>query len=96
MAAGLLARHGLRSLLPVTASAGLIVDGDPSAQYADLLSFLREVFSLEYAETCRLQEVKLAAIYKEFTLTAPTPLGERIRPDLARHSIWPILFLLGG
>jgi hypothetical protein len=83
MAAGLLTRHGPQGLLPVPASAGLIVDGDPPAQYADLLSFLREVFSLEYVDIGLLQEVKLAAIYKEFTLTPPTLLGERLRPDMA-------------
>jgi hypothetical protein len=50
-----------------------------------------EVFSLDCVDTGRLQEVKSAAIYKELTLTLPTPLVERSRPDLAWHIIWPRL-----
>ena len=56
-------------------------------QYASLLTLLR-VFSLDCVDTGGLQEVKSAAIYKEFTLTFPTPLVERSRPDLAWQTIW--------
>jgi hypothetical protein len=81
----------LQGLLPVVASAGLMWEGDPPVQDAGLLTLLREVFFLDYVDTGRLQEVKSAAIYKEFTLTPPTPLVERLRPDLAWHIIWPRL-----
>jgi hypothetical protein len=79
---------GLHGVLPGMASAGVRVDGDPPVQYAGLLTLLREVFSLDCVDTGCLQEVKSAAIYKEFTLTLPTPLVERLRPDLAWQIIW--------
>jgi hypothetical protein len=82
---------GLHGVLPGMASAGLRVDGDPPVQYASLLTLLREVLSLDCVVTGRLQEVKSAAIYKEFPLTLPTPLVERSRPDLAWQTNWPRL-----
>jgi hypothetical protein len=44
----------LQGLLPAMASAGLMVEGDPPAQYADLLTLLREVFSLDCVDTGHL------------------------------------------
>ena len=81
----------LRGLLPQLASAGLMVEGDPPRQYGDLLDLLREAFSLDCIDINNLQEAKSAAIYKEWTLTLPTPLVERTRPDLPWHLIWPRL-----
>jgi hypothetical protein len=62
--------------------------GDPPSLYDDLLTRLREVFSLDCVDTGRLLKVKLAAIYKELTLTLHTPLVEQVRPDLPLHCIW--------
>ena len=81
----------LQGLLPVLASAGLRLEGDPPAQYADLLSLLREVFMLTCVDTANLQVATSAAIYKEMTCTLPTPLVERVRQDLPWHHIWPRL-----
>ncbi len=81
----------LQDLLPVLASIGLKVEGDPPAQYADLLSLLREVFTLSCVDTANLQLATSAAINKELTCTFPTPLVERVRGDLPWHHIWPRL-----
>ena len=43
---------------------------------------------MDCVDTGHLQEVISAAIYKEFTLTLPTPLVECLRPDLAWQIIW--------
>ncbi len=59
----------LQGLLHALASAGLRMEGDPTAQYADLLSLLREFFTMSCSWTS-------AAIYKELTCTFPTPLVE--------------------
>jgi hypothetical protein len=50
------------------ASADLLVVRIPPVQYADLHSLLREVFSLDCVDPCRLHEVKSAVICKEFPL----------------------------
>jgi hypothetical protein len=63
------------------------VEGDLPAQYANLLSLLREVFTLTCMEMANLQVATSAAIYKELTCTLPTPLVERVRRD----HIWPRL-----
>jgi hypothetical protein len=81
----------LQGLLPVLASAGLMVDGDPPAQYADLLTLLREVFTLSCVDTANLQLVTSRDIYRELTCTLPTPRIERVRRDLPWHHIWPRL-----
>jgi hypothetical protein len=81
----------LHSLLPVLASAGLRLEGDPPSQYADLLPLLREVFALSCVDTANLQLATSAAIYKELTCTFPNPLVERVRGDLPWHHIWPRL-----
>jgi hypothetical protein len=78
----------LQGFLPGMASAGLMMDGDPPVQCAGLLTLIREFFSLDCVDTGDLQEVISAAIYKEFTFTLPTPLVERLRPDLAWQIIW--------
>jgi hypothetical protein len=52
----------LQGLLP--AFAGLRLEGDPPSQYADLLSLLREVFTLSFVETANLQLATSAGIYK--------------------------------
>jgi hypothetical protein len=81
----------LQRLLPGLASAGLRLEGDPPAQYADLLSLLREVFSLSCVDKANLQLTASAEIYKELTCTFPNPLVERVRGDLPWHNIWPRL-----
>jgi hypothetical protein len=81
----------LQGLLPALASAGLRLEGDPPAQYADLLSLLREVFTLSCVDTANLQLATSGAIYKELTCTFPTPLVEQVRGDLPWHHIWPRL-----
>ncbi len=62
----------LQGLLPALASAGLRMEGDPPAQYADLLSLLRKVFTLSCVDPANLQLARSAAIYKELTCTFPT------------------------
>jgi hypothetical protein len=64
----------LQGLLRALASAVLRMEGDPPAQYADLLTLLREFFTMFCVETANLQLATSAAIYKELTCTFFTPL----------------------
>ncbi len=73
----------LQGLLPALTSAGRRLEGDSPAQYADLLTILREVFTLSCVDTANLQLATSAAIHKELTCTFPTPRG-----DLPWHHIW--------
>ncbi len=85
----------LRGLYPALASAGLTLVDQPPPQYAGLLDLLRETFTLDCVNTNSLQETQSAAIYKEWTLTLPTPRVERVTPDLPWDIIWPRLALPG-
>jgi hypothetical protein len=64
----------LQGLLLAPASAGLRLEGYPPAQYVDLLSLLRKVFTLSCVDTANLQLATSAAIYKKLTCTFPNPL----------------------
>jgi hypothetical protein len=89
---------GLTGLLPMMASSGLIVVTDSPSQYEDLLSLLREFFTLHCVDTVPLQD--LVSCHLQYSgrssLPYPKPSGEVGKARPACHLASAECALAGG